>query len=84
VGKSRDEVVARFAVGSVDGPRSAVWRLWTRKGNSDVYVAARILGGTSRSASTSRACGGSPFEEETRRWEACQGQKTKEDRWVTR
>jgi hypothetical protein len=37
--------VLRFGVGSPDGPRSAVWRLWTGKGTSDVYVAARAQGG---------------------------------------
>jgi hypothetical protein len=45
VGRSTGEFVARFGVGSADGPRSAVWRLWTGKGTSDVYVAARTLGG---------------------------------------
>ena len=43
---SRRELVARFAVGSAEGPRSTVWRLWTRKGTSDVYIAARTLGGS--------------------------------------
>jgi hypothetical protein len=45
VGKPRNELVARFGVGAADGPRSAVWRLWTGKGTSDVYIAARTLGG---------------------------------------
>jgi hypothetical protein len=40
---SRRELVARFAVGSAEGPRSAVWYLWTGKGTSDVYIAARAL-----------------------------------------
>jgi hypothetical protein len=43
-GSLREEVV-RFAVGAADGPRSTVWRIWTDKGNSDVYIAARVLGG---------------------------------------
>jgi hypothetical protein len=37
------EVVHRFGIGSADGPRSAAWRLWTGKGKSDVYIAARTL-----------------------------------------
>ena len=38
--------VVRFAVGSSTGPRSGVWRLWTSiAGRSDVYIAARTLGG---------------------------------------
>lgn len=37
--------VVRFAVGSPAGPRSGVWRLWTGTGRSDVYIAARTLGG---------------------------------------
>jgi hypothetical protein len=36
VARPREEVV-RFAVGSADGPRSTVWRIWTDQGNSDVY-----------------------------------------------
>jgi hypothetical protein len=45
VGKPREELVARFAVGAAACPRSAAWRLWTGKGTSDVYIAARTLGG---------------------------------------
>ena len=41
-------MVARFAVGAADGPRSAVWRLWTGKGTSDVYIAARAHGGDAK------------------------------------
>lgn len=33
----------RFAVGSPEAGRSAVWRLWVRR--SDVYIAGRYLGG---------------------------------------
>jgi hypothetical protein len=44
VARLREEVV-RFAVGSADGPRSTVWRIWTDRGNSNVYIAARVLGG---------------------------------------
>lgn len=36
--KSKHGVV-RFAVGTLDGPRSNVWRLWTQ--NDEVYVSAR-------------------------------------------
>ena len=36
----------RFAVGSPNGPRSGIWRVWTAKSpKSDIYVAARSLGG---------------------------------------
>jgi hypothetical protein len=45
VGKPREELVARFGVGTTEGPRSAVWRLWVGKGTSDVYIAARAHGG---------------------------------------
>jgi hypothetical protein len=46
VDEFREQLVARFAVGIEDGPRSAVWRLWTQKGKSDVYnIAARAQGG---------------------------------------
>ena len=45
MGKPREEFVSRFGVGAEDGPRSAAWRLWTGKGTSDVYLAARTLGG---------------------------------------
>lgn len=36
--------VIRFAVGSVDGPRSSVWRAWVPKNKSDLYVSTRQLG----------------------------------------
>jgi hypothetical protein len=36
----------RFAVGSPDGPRAAVWRVWLNKRRDDVYIAARGLAGT--------------------------------------
>jgi hypothetical protein len=39
------QTVVRFGVRFKGGPRSAVWRLWTGKGTSDVYIAARTLGG---------------------------------------
>lgn len=36
----------RFAVGNPNGPRSGIWRVWTSKSpKSDVYIAARNLGG---------------------------------------
>ena len=41
--------VVRFAVGSSAGPRSGVRRLWTSTaGRSDVYIAARTLGGVAK------------------------------------
>ena len=50
MGKPREEeeLVARFGVGDADGPHSAAWRLWTGKGTSDVYIAARTLGGVQK------------------------------------
>jgi hypothetical protein len=42
------ESAVRFAVGAPAGPRSGVWKLWTRDGSSDVYLASRHLGGTSK------------------------------------
>jgi hypothetical protein len=36
--------VLRFAVGSGEGNRSRVWRLWVPKGKSDVYLSAGGLG----------------------------------------
>src|SRR5829696_1026585 len=44
MGKPRSEVV-RFAVGGPDEPRSLVWRVWTTKGKSDVYISGRLQGG---------------------------------------
>lgn len=44
MGRPRENVV-RFAVGGPNRPRSTVWRLWTGKGTSDVYISARTLGG---------------------------------------
>jgi len=34
----------RWAVGSLDGPRSSTWRLWGNK-KGDIYIAVRHLGG---------------------------------------
>ena len=59
MGKPRAEVV-RFAVGGPDEPRSLVWRVWTTKGKSDLYISGRFRAATGRSVCTSRACGGSP------------------------
>ena len=36
--------VLRWAIGSLNGPRSSTWRLWGNK-KGDIYVAVRILGG---------------------------------------
>jgi hypothetical protein len=44
MGKRRSEVV-RFAVGGPDEPRSLVWRIWTGKGTSDLYISGRLQGG---------------------------------------
>jgi hypothetical protein len=44
MGRPREEIV-RFAVGGPDEPRSCVWRIWTGRGTSDVYISARVLGG---------------------------------------
>ena len=44
MGRPRENVV-RFAVGGPNRPWSTVWRLWTGKGTSDVYISARTLGG---------------------------------------
>jgi hypothetical protein len=33
----------RFAVGDPDGPQSPVWRLWTSRNTSDVFLAARTI-----------------------------------------
>ena len=35
----------RFAVGSRDGARSSLWRVWTGKNTSDVYVESRDVQG---------------------------------------
>jgi hypothetical protein len=35
----------RTCVGSPDGPKSGVWRIWVGKGKSDVYVAVRSYTG---------------------------------------
>ena len=40
MGKPRAEVVC-FAVGGPDEPRSRVWRVWTTKGKSDLYISGR-------------------------------------------
>jgi hypothetical protein len=37
--------VMRFAVGSVDGPRSPTWRLWVPANKSDIYISRRSLAG---------------------------------------
>lgn len=39
-----NEQALRFAVGSATGGRSRTWRLWVRKGKSDVYISGRMLG----------------------------------------
>lgn len=36
----------RFSVGSVDGPRSSIWAIWSR--NSQVYAAHRSMGGVQK------------------------------------
>lgn len=41
----KDVSVIRFGVGSREGPKSGVWRIWVGKGKSDVYVAVRSYAG---------------------------------------
>jgi hypothetical protein len=36
-------LIVRFAVGDPEGARSAIWRLWTSRTKSDVYVSAWAL-----------------------------------------
>jgi hypothetical protein len=45
---SGKELAIRLAVGDPDGPRSTVWRVWANRRSSDVYVAARVLGGVAK------------------------------------
>jgi hypothetical protein len=45
---SRRDNAFRFCVGTPNGPRSAVWRVWNPRGKNDVYVAVRALGGTAK------------------------------------
>ena len=51
---TKSQVDLRFAVGRPDGPRSAIWRLWTQDAstgtatNSDVYLGVRTLAGTTK------------------------------------
>jgi hypothetical protein len=42
---SKDDSVIRIGIGSRDGPKSGVWRIWAGKGKSDVYVAVRSYTG---------------------------------------
>jgi hypothetical protein len=42
---SKDDSVIRIGVGSREGPKSSVWRIWAGKGKSDVYVAVRSYTG---------------------------------------
>ena len=41
----KGDLVIRIGVGSRDGPKSGVWRIWVGKGKSDVYVAVRSYAG---------------------------------------
>lgn len=41
----KDDFVARIAVGNAHGPQSAVFRIWSPKGKSDVYAAVRDIAG---------------------------------------
>lgn len=43
---NRKQAAVRFAVGTPEGPQSAIWRLWVPHGKSDVYLAARSLAGS--------------------------------------
>ena len=38
----------RFAVGSLTGPRSPTWRVWSAKNTADVYLAPRKNAGTAK------------------------------------
>jgi hypothetical protein len=38
----------RFAVGSVDGPRSSTWRVWSARNTTDVYLAPRSIAGVQK------------------------------------
>jgi hypothetical protein len=41
----KDDFVARIGVGNVQGPQSAVFRIWSPNGKSDVYAAVRDIAG---------------------------------------
>ena len=41
--RSRRALTVRFAVGDPQGARSAIWRLWTSRNKSDVYLSAWAL-----------------------------------------
>lgn len=41
----KDDFVVRIAVGDVQGPRSAVFRIWSPKGKGDIYAAVREIAG---------------------------------------
>jgi hypothetical protein len=41
---AKEDQVIRFAVGLLDGARSATWRLWVPRGKSDVYLSRRLVG----------------------------------------
>ena len=40
-----DDLVARVAVGHIQGPQSAVFRIWSPHGKSDVYASVRNIAG---------------------------------------
>jgi hypothetical protein len=42
---SKDDSVIRLGVGSREGAKSGVWRIWAGKGKSDVYLAVRSYAG---------------------------------------
>jgi len=41
--------VIRWAIGSADGPRSSLWRMWGNK-KGDIYVAVRSLGAITKAS----------------------------------
>ena len=45
MGKTKDDFVARVAVGEPNGLRSAIFRFWSPKGKSDVYAGIRDIAG---------------------------------------
>ncbi len=43
--QKKEDFVARIAVGNAQGPQSAVFRIWSPKGGSDIYAAVRDIAG---------------------------------------
>lgn len=45
---TKKQAVVRFAVGNPDGLQSPVWRLWTSRNTSDVFLAPRNIAGQAK------------------------------------